>query len=323
MRDAAQAIREAVESPAIARVIEEEKLPESYRGALREHIAPVATAILRALDAASRPLLIGINGCQGSGKSTLARFLAVLLEQAGGLRCPEVSIDDLYLPRADRIALGQQVHPLLATRGVPGTHDLPLGRTVLERLLSPSRAEDVAIPRFLKSIDDRAPADQWSRWQGATDAVLFEGWCVACTPQEASALDEPINALEAEEDRDGEWRRYVNRSLREDYPALFGPIDFLVFLRAPSFECVHQWRRKQEEKLTQRLRDENAPPEAFSRVMSNAELTRFIQHYERLTRHMLSDLGERAQAIIDLAEDHRLVGHQLRGNPGSSGATHA
>ncbi|MEM9388463.1 MAG: phosphoribulokinase [Pseudomonadota bacterium] len=323
MREAASAIREAVEGSAVARVIEEEKLPQSYREALREHIAPVATRILSALTEASRPLLIGINGCQGSGKSTLARFLAVLLEEAGGLRCPEVSIDDLYLPRADRLALGEQIHPLLATRGVPGTHDLPLGSAVLEGLLSPSREDSVAIPRFLKSIDDRAPEAQWSRWEGAADAVLFEGWCVACTPQEESALGEPINTLEAEEDQDGQWRRYVNRSLRQDYPALFAPIDFLVFLRAPSFECVHQWRRKQEEKLTQRLREEQAPPEAFSRVMSEAELTRFIQHYERLTRHMLNHLSKRAQAIIDLAQDHRLVAHQLCGEPGAMGPADA
>ncbi len=321
MSEVAEAVREAVEGAAVAQVIEQERLPDSYRAALRDHIAPVATQILRLLERADSPQLIGINGCQGSGKSTMARFLAVILEAAGGYRCPEVSIDDLYLTRADRQANGKRVHPLLATRGVPGTHDLALGQSVLEALLTPERSEPVAIPRFLKSIDDRAPAEQWSQWEGPADAVLFEGWCVACTAEEDHALVAPMNVLEADEDAMGEWRHYVNRCLREDYPSLFSHIDYLVFLRAPSFECVHEWRSKQEHKLAQRLRDTNAPAEAFSRVMDDAELARFIQHYERLTRHMLVNLPARADAVIDLAEDHRLIAHRLNDRP--PGPAHA
>jgi D-glycerate 3-kinase len=273
----------------------------------------VAGAILDRLEGAGRPPLIGINGCQGSGKSTLAKFLALLLHEAAGTRCPELSIDDLYHTRATREAMGREIHPLLATRGVPGTHDLALGNAVLDALLDPGREGGVAIPRFAKSVDDRAPRDAWSRWQGPADAVIFEGWCIACPPEPAAALDAPINALERDEDAGGTWRRYVNDQLQGDYAALFGRIDFLVFLQAPSFECVHDWRRKQEHKLRERLEREAAPPEARSRVMSDAELDRFIQHYERLTRHMLETLPTRADAVIRLNAEHRLVSHALRG----------
>ena len=38
-----------------------------------------------------------------------------------------LSLDDLYLPKAERLRLARDVHPLLATRGVPGTHDVALG----------------------------------------------------------------------------------------------------------------------------------------------------------------------------------------------------
>lgn len=304
-------VHAVVAGPRVAAAVAEERLPDAYRDALHTHVAPVAADVLARLAAADRPLLVGINGCQGSGKSTLARFLALIIEEAAGWRCPEVSIDDLYLTRAAREALGRDVHPLLVTRGVPGTHDLALGTHVLDALLTPERREPVAIPRFLKSIDDRAPPAQWTRCDGPVAGVLFEGWCVACPPQSAEALAPPVNALERDEDPDGRWRRYVNDRLASDYANLFARIDYLIFLRAPSFECVRDWRRKQERKLEARLRDEGAPAEAFSRVMNDAQLERFIEHYERLTRHMLATLGGRADAVIELDADHRLTAHRL------------
>lgn len=311
--DTLERILGVIEGRAVRHALEEERLPATYHEALRRHIAPVAARLLARLEQASAPLLVGINGCQGSGKSTLARFLALLCEEAAGRRCPELSIDDLYHTRATREALARDVHPLLLTRGVPGTHDLALGNRVLDALLDPHRPETaVPVPRFAKSVDDRVPEAQWPRFQGRADAVLFEGWCVACTPQAPAALAEPINRLEREEDADGTWRRYVNEQLAHGYDALFARIDFLVFLQAPSFECVHDWRRKQEHKLRERLAREGAPPEARSRVMSDAELDRFIQHYERLTRHMLATLPARADAVIRLDAGHRLVSHELR-----------
>jgi D-glycerate 3-kinase len=304
-----------VESRAVKAALEAERLPPSYAEALRDHIAPVAAALLARLEAARKPLLVGINGCQGSGKSTLARFLALLCEEAAGRRCPELSIDDLYHTRATREALARDVHPLLLTRGVPGTHDLALGERVVDGLLDPARTQAVAIPRFAKSVDDREPASRWQQWQGPVDALLFEGWCVACPPQAEAELAVPVNRLEQDDDPDGAWRRYVNAALEGPYAQLFERIDFLVFLRAPSFECVHDWRCKQEHKLRERLEREGAPPEARSRVMSDAEVERFIQHYERLTRHMLDELPLRAHATIQLDAQHHLTAHSLRDGP--------
>ena len=45
-----------------------------------------------------------------------------------------VSIDDFYLTRAERKKLGEQVHPLMETRGVPGTHDVQMLATCIEDL---------------------------------------------------------------------------------------------------------------------------------------------------------------------------------------------
>src|SRR6187402_352808 len=74
---------------------------------------------------ASSPFILGISGLQGSGKSTLAASLIEAAKERGW-SAVSLSLDDVYLTRAEREALGRQVHPLLRTRGVPGTHDLTL-----------------------------------------------------------------------------------------------------------------------------------------------------------------------------------------------------
>ena len=76
--------------------------------------------------ARDKPLIIGINGSQGSGKSTLADYLCTMLNERYQLRCVSLSLDDFYLTKLERQQLASQVHPLLETRGVPGTHDIPL-----------------------------------------------------------------------------------------------------------------------------------------------------------------------------------------------------
>ena len=38
----------------------------------------------------------------------------------------KISIDDFYKTRKDRLALSKKIHPMLLTRGVPGTHDIDI-----------------------------------------------------------------------------------------------------------------------------------------------------------------------------------------------------
>ncbi|MEI9851569.1 MAG: kinase [Sphingomonas sp.] len=245
------------------------------------------------------PLLVGINGAQGSGKTTLCRFLGALLAEHG-LRSAVLSLDDLYLPRMERQALARTLHPLFATRGVPGTHDVPLATAILDALLA---GEAAALPQFDKSIDDRAA--ETVAVPAGTDIVLFEGWCVGAPPQPAADLVRPINRLEAEEDADGVWRGAVNAALAGDYARLFARIGTLVMLRPPGFGSVFAARRLQEEKL--RARGGGA------QMMDDAALERFIQHYERLTRHMLAVLPERADVRFDLDARQNIVDAAYRG----------
>ena len=244
-----------------------------------------------------RPLVLGLCGAQGSGKTTLAQALRVRLEQAG-ITAAVLSLDDLYLMRAEREVLAQTVHPLLRTRGVPGTHDVPLGQAVFAAL---DRGEAAALPRFDKALDDRLPPAAWDRVPAGVQVVIFEGWCVGARPQAEAALAQPVNALERDDDPDGVWRRYVNAALAGPYQALFARIDVLALLAAPGFDSVLGWRGQQEQELRARA-GVNAPG-----VMGDAALVRFIQHYERLTRHMLTEMPPRADILARLAEDHTPV----------------
>ena len=259
-------------------------------------------------------MLVGINGAQGTGKSTLALCLKRLLAERHGLRSVILSIDDLYLGRQQRAQLAGAVHPLLLTRGVPGTHDLELAAHLLQRLKEPAREwAPVAIPRFIKAIDDRAPESQWTMVEAPVEVILFEGWCVGTPPQDEAELRKPMNELEAREDADGIWRRYVNRQLATVYASLFAQIDTTIFLQAPDFDSIFRWRLRQEGQNADALGSAPAlAAGARNRIMGPEELRRFIQHYERLTRHALKLMPERADAVIELGADHEVLEMRFR-----------
>lgn len=111
----------------------------------------------------------------------------------------------------------------------------------------------------------------------------------------------PVNELEQTEDKEGDWRRYVNQQLGLDYQTLFRRINELVMLQAPSFDKVFEWRGKQEEKLKNKIGNE------AKGVMDSIELLRFIQHYERLTRHCLVTLPAQADVVFRLDNNHRVI----------------
>lgn len=284
----------------VEKLLAREVLPPAYLDNVERWWRPLAGHIAEQRRAAGRPLLIGINGAQGSGKSTLCIFLEALLTEAG-LAAATLSLDDLYLTHAERAALAEAVHPLFATRGVPGTHDLTLADRTITSLLTGTGP--VAIPRFDKARDDRRPPDDWPRVAAPLDVLLFEGWCIGATPEAESALVAAINPLEAREDPQSVWRRHANTALATDYAALFARLDRLIILRAPAFEAVQAWRFEQETKL-RHARGAGAG-------MDSAALLRFIQHFERLTRHMLASLDADDAIIIDLDADRTIRG--LRG----------
>jgi len=235
-----------------------------------------------------RPLIVGICGAQGSGKSTLAEALARHFP-----RTTTLSLDDLYLTRAERAGLARTRHPLFATRGVPGTHDVALGLAKLDAL---EAGIPTLLPHFDKARDDRAPSDTWPDARTPSDLVIFEGWCVGAVPEAEGALAAPVNDLERIADADGRWRRAVNSALAGSYQALFARLDMLILLAAPDWETVCRWREEQEAGLRQTAGQ-------GAGIMDEATVERFLQHYERLTRHILQEMPGRADLVLRLSPD--------------------
>jgi D-glycerate 3-kinase len=242
----------------------------------------------------SRARCYGIAGLQGTGKSTLSAQMAGLAAERG-LHVVVLSIDDFYLGRADRQQLGREIHPLCATRGAPGTHDVALARDVLDAL---RERRPVALPRFDKIADDQLPRDAWPVADRA-DLVIFEGWFLEVPPQPDAELAEPINALERDEDPDGTWRRWSNTSLARDYPLLWERLDRLMFLQGPGFDVVPQWRWQQEQTLQAAHPDRQA--------MTRARVEHFVQFFERVSRQAMRTLPGIADRTIRLdAQRHPL-----------------
>ncbi|MEM7500904.1 MAG: hypothetical protein AAF417_02620 [Pseudomonadota bacterium] len=278
-------------------------LPPNFRKTISQHYGPLVRWLVdraRGRD----DFLLGISGAQGSGKSTLAEYLGLALPTERGT-VAVLSLDDFYLTRPERRALARQVHPLLETRGVPGTHDIPLLRRQLDALQALSAGETLLVPRFDKATDDRAPKDAWTRIAGPVSMIVLEGWCVGARPQAEHELARAINVLEREEDPGGTWRRFVNESLRGRYATLNARLDALLYLQVPDFERVFSWRLEQERKLAARA--------AGTRVMSEAELARFILHYERLTLANQRMLPRVADIVMRLDDDHEFVGTDFNG----------
>jgi D-glycerate 3-kinase len=230
--------------------------------------------------------LIGIAGAQGSGKTTLARDLAA---SPGGV---QLSLDDVYLDKAARRALARDLHSLLAVRGPPLTHDLRLLADTVAALRAAGPDTVTPLPAFDKRTDDRVPRDLWPIFTGRPSVIVIDGWCLGALPETDADLMRSTNALERDQDPDGRWRRLINDALAGDYARTFAAFDAILFLAAPSFDVVLDWRCQQEADLL------GLAPEALPEA-DRARIAGFIQSFERLTRSMLAG-GIKADVTVRL-----------------------
>lgn len=244
-----------------------------------------------------RPYILGLSGLQGSGKSTLARVMKAEAESRGW-PTDVLTLDDFYYPRSEREALAREVHPLLRTRGVPGTHEIELLLSVLAALPQASEKLPVTWPRFDKGRDTRVPPSRWPKVTRPPKLVILEGWALGLRPQLQSALETPVNELERKEDADGRWRHWVNKQLRA-YQPLWRKLDALIVLQAPNWDVVRRWRGEQEEALIAR----HAPL-----AMDAAAMVRFLAHFERLSRHALATLPALADSVVEYDHERHVTG---------------
>ena len=244
-----------------------------------------------------RTYILGLSGLQGSGKSTLARVMKAQAE-ARGWATEVLSLDDFYYARSEREVLARDIHPLLRTRGVPGTHEIELLMSVLAALPQASERLPVLHPRFDKGRDTRLPPSRWPRVTRPPTLVIVEGWALGIRPQLQVAMAKPVNELERSEDADGSWRHWVNKQLR-GYQPLWRKFDALIVLQAPSWEIVRRWRGEQEQELLAR----HAPL-----AMNGAAMERFLAHFERLSRHALASLPAVSDTCVEYDDDRNVTG---------------
>jgi D-glycerate 3-kinase len=283
----------------LARTLQEASLPDSVALNFMRWHAGVTRSLAQRAKTAETPLLVGFSGCQGSGKSTLVAFMAEVMREVHGVSTVVLSLDDFYLTKAARASLAESIHPLFATRGVPGTHDLVLLNETITALRQPGGA--VPLPAFDKARDDRTEMVHWRQVSAPIQLILLEGWCIGLSPQKESELEAPVNQVEVEQDPSLIWRREANRQLANEYADLFGELEALLLLQAPSFDAVFEWRWQQEQRLSEQFQKDH--PDKPDPTMSRSEVTDFVLHYQRLTEHALKTLPDQADFVWELATD--------------------
>lgn len=235
------------------------------------------------------PPIAGINGAQGSGKSTLTQLIAAALRLFHSMQAVSLSLDDFYLGKPQRLELGRNIHPLCITRGVPGTHDLPLMLNTFADLRGAAPESITPLPSFDKLADDRLPREEWESFTGRPDVILFEGWCVGLDAIDVPAWKGPINRLETDEDPDGVWFHWSYSALAHDYADAWSQINLLVSIEVPDIATVIDSRLLQEDGLAQ---GSDRPR------MDRAAVTRFVEHYERYTRALWQAMPRRADILL-------------------------
>ena len=247
-----------------------------------------------------KPLMIGLAGGQGSGKTTISSILTLILQKYFKLKVFKVSIDDFYKTRKDRKFLSKNKHPLLMTRGVPGTHDVDLMIKFFKKVKS-KNFKNLTVPKFNKAIDDRCKKSLWYKIKSKPDILIFEGWCVGAKAQTSKQLKKPINALEKVCDRGIKWRSYVNNQLKTKYKILFKQLDGLLYLKAKNFKLLRKWRLKQERKLCAQTNNKKN-----LKIMSRGDVINFMQTYQRITQQMFKDAIKNSSIIMNLNSNHQI-----------------
>jgi len=266
---------------------------------IKSFLIPVSFWISKRVNK-KRPLIIGLAGGQGSGKTTISSILTVILKKYFKLNVFKVSIDDFYKTRKDRKLLSKNKHPLLMTRGVPGTHDIDLMLKFFKKVKS-KNFTSLEVPKFNKAIDDRYKKNLWYKLKSKPDVVIFEGWCVGARAQSNSQIKKPINSLEKVYDQGLKWRSHVNNQLKTKDKILFKQLDGLLYLKAKNFNLLRNWRLKQERKLWVQTKNKKN-----LKIMSSGDVINFMQTYQRITQQMFKDAVKSSSVIMNLNSNHQI-----------------
>ena len=192
-----------------------------------------------------RPV-IGLNAPVGAGKSTFARHLQQRFS-AEGLALAVVSIDDAYLPWQRRLE-AMAGNPFGVNRVPPGSHEPERLAAAISAWRRGARGDWLTLPRFDKTLR-QGQGDRTADWQGPAQALVLEGWLVACEPLPPSAFGarESLRWPERAELSAEEWRWLPrwNRALSA-YGPLWRQLTELVMLWPSRWDLPRRWRFQAE-----------------------------------------------------------------------------
>ena len=247
-----------------------------------------------------RPYFVGLGGGQGTGKTTSSSLIKIILTKYFKLKVFKISIDDFYKTRKERIRLSKRVHPMLLTRGVPGTHDINMMLNFFKKVKS-KKFKRLKLPTFNKAIDDRFNKKRWYDLKEKPDVIIFEGWCVGAKAEKINTLNKTINLMEKNKDKKKIWRKYVNQQLKSKYKNLYSQLNCLIYLRAKNFNLLQKWRLKQERKLLL-----SSKKNSKLKIMNKEDVLSFMQTYQRVTQNMFKNMPKYASIILNLNSNHQI-----------------
>ena len=247
-----------------------------------------------------RPYFVGLAGGQGTGKTTISSLIRIILIKYFKLNVFRISIDDFYKTRKERINLSKRIHPMLLTRGVPGTHDINMILNFFKKS-KVKKFKRLKLPTFNKAVDDRFNKNRWYDLKKRPDVVIFEGWCVGAKSEKNISLKKTINSMEKVKDHKQIWRRYVNQQLKSKYNSLYSKLNCLIYLKAKNFSLLQKWRLKQERKLWVKSKKKSN-----LKIMSRGDVINFMQTYQRITQNMFRYMPKYASIILTLNSNHQI-----------------
>jgi len=268
-------------------------------GMLKSFLIPMCFWIAKKANN-KNPYFVGLAGGQGTGKTTISSIIKIILEKYFKLKVFKISIDDFYKTRKERLNLSKKVHPMLATRGVPGTHDVQMMLDFFKKAKS-KNFKKIDLPNFNKAVDDRFPKKHWYKIKEKPDVIIFEGWCVGAKAEINKTLKKSINSLEKANDQKLIWRKYVNKQLKMKYKDLYSQLNCKIYLKAKNFSLLQKWRLKQEHKLWLKTKKSSS-----HKIMSKGDVMNFMQTYQRITENMFKKMPKYASIVLNLNSNHQI-----------------
>ena len=266
---------------------------------IKTFLIPLCFWISKKADKKS-PYFVGLAGGQGTGKTTISSLIKIILSKYFKLKVFRISIDDFYKTRKERISLSKRIHPMLLTRGAPGTHDINMMLSFFKKVKS-KKFKRLKLPTFNKAIDDRLNKKHWYELNEKPDVIIFEGWCVGAKSETNNTLKKTINSMEKVKDQKKIWRKYVNQQLKSKYKNLYSQLNCLIYLKAKNFNLLQKWRLKQERKLWIKSKIKSN-----SKIMSKGDVMNFMQTYQRITENMFRHVPKYASIILNLNTNHQI-----------------